>query len=128
MNLKVSPSNPELLIGDNGEVYIKSTGKRLNLIRDHGYSTRGPVVIFIQNKKHRNLSVARLVYEAHVKGSRLTTNDYFEHKDFDDNNVSASNLITISFKRNRKNPKKFNKNPDAEKYSTWMNGHEELYC
>jgi len=128
MNLKVSPSNPELLVGDSGEVYVRETGKRLNLIRDHGYSTNGPVVIYKTNRIHRNLSVSRLVYEAHVKGSKLTAMDYFEHKDADDNNVSASNLVTVSFRRNRKKPQKVNRLPEGEKYSTWMNGHSELYC
>jgi len=127
MNLKVSPSNPELLVSENGEVYVRETGKRLNLHRDHGYATKGPIVIFIQDRKHRQISVARLVYEAHVKGSKLTSNDYFEHKDMDDNNVSASNLVTISFRRNRKKPKVSSRGTESEKYSCWLNGNDEVY-
>jgi PDZ domain-containing secreted protein len=128
MNLRQSISHPELLIGEDGEVY--KNGQRLNQIQMHASSIKGPIIAYYHDGKCKHLSVARLVYEAHIKGAKIETSDYIDTLDGDEYNVKASNLT--SGPRYRKPAKKVKKESKEsrpkESYDCWMNGHGELYC
>lgn len=125
MTLRKSISHPELLVGSNGSIYHADTGQRINLIHDHGTTMRGHMIAYKHLGKIKQLSVLRLVFEAHIKKSKIQLNDYVEVIDGNDFNPDASNLTTGS--RYRKPAKKTKVNKDGEAYSTWM-GIDEVYC
>lgn len=118
-------THPELLVSEDGDVYMADTMKKLNLIRDHGYSTRGYIVVFKNNKKHKNISLLSLVYETHVKGSKISSNEFIKPIDGDEFNPKASNLISAPYREIRKKIKRDSLSDNS--YSTWMNGHDEVY-
>lgn len=123
MEIRRSISYPELMVSNLGDVYFYDTGKRINIIRDHGYSTRGFVVAYKYDGRFKNISVANLVYEAFIKRKKLTRNDYVEFKDSDEFNPRADNLESSMRTARVTKTKKSN---DGE-YSTWM-GIDEVYC
>lgn len=123
MIIRQSISHPELLVREDGAIFYN--GQRLNHIREHGESTKGPRVYYWIDGKVKQLSVIRLVYEAHIKKSLLTKGDYIDCIDGDENNTHASNLengCRKPVKRRKARPS------EKEPYSTWMNGESELYC
>jgi len=124
MNIRKSISHPELLVGSNGSIYHASTGERINLMHDHGTTMRGHMIAYRHNGKIKQLSVIRLVFEAHIKKAKIQTNDYVETIDGNDFNPDASNLTYGS--RYRK-PEKKKVTHNGEEYSTWM-GIDEVYC
>lgn len=124
MNLRQSISHPELLVGDDGTVY--KDGKRMNINVNHSMTIRGPTIAYWQDGKIKQLSVIRLVYEAHVKKAKITANDYVDCIDGDENNVHASNLSTGS--RYKKPVQRKDQRQNKESYDCWMNGVSELYC
>jgi hypothetical protein len=125
MTLRKSISHPELLVGSNGSIYLSTNGQRINLIQDHGTTMRGHMIAYRYNGKIKQLSVLRLVFEAHIKKAKIQTNDYVETIDGNDYNPDASNLTTGS--RYRKPAKKTKVDKNGEAYSTWM-GIDEVYC
>jgi hypothetical protein len=122
-----SYSHPELLVSEDGDVYLKDTMQRVSKVRDHGYSTRGYVLVYKYAKKHKNVSLLSLVFETHVKKAKITSNDFVECIDGDEYNPVASNLQSINGRKFRKKPNRVSKKSD-EGYSTWMNGESELFC
>jgi hypothetical protein len=127
MNLRQSLSFPELLVGSDGSVY--KNGQRLPLNYNHGTTIRGPVVTYLHNGKGKQVSVIRLVFEAHVKKAKIEPADYVEFIDGNELNVKADNLV--KGRRYSKLPvKKVKKEKQKreEEYSTWLNGHCEVYC
>lgn len=127
MNLRESISHPELLVGSDGSVFHATSGQRINLIRDHGRSIRGHMVAYRHNGKLKQISVIRLVFEAHIKKAKIQTNDYVETLDGDDYNPMANNLTSgQKFRKPEKRIKRLN--VTGEVYETWLNGHTELYC
>jgi len=125
MTLRKSISHPELLVGSDGSIYRSTTGERINLIRDHGTTMRGHMIAYRHIDKIKQLSVIRLVFEAHVKKAKIQTNDYVETIDGDDFNPAANNLTYGS--RYRKPAKKKKVTQTGEAYSCWMNGNDEVF-
>ena len=126
MNLIRSYSHPELLVGENGEIYRAENGERINLIMNHGLSTQGPVVCYRHNKKTKQLSVLNLVYECHVKKAKIDKGEYYDVIDDDYSNVKASNIqkVEYRFKKTKKAVKK-----DGEpSYNCYLNGNDEIFC
>lgn len=124
MNLKKSPVHPELLVSDSGAVYKADTGNRINVTQNHCYS-RGYVVAYKNNGRHKQLSVAKLVCETHIK--ILAQDEYIAFKDGNELNVNVSNIEIFKVEKSNRGRKPKRKESE-ETYSTWMNGHEELYC
>lgn len=125
MNLRQSISHPELLIGSDGTIYRASSGEKLNIIRDHGTTMRGFIVAYRHEGKIKQLSVLRLVYEAHVKKKPIESYDFIECLDGNDFNPSANNLTSGS--KYKKPVKEVKKTQQYESYSCWMNGNDEVY-
>lgn len=126
MNLKKSISHPELLVGSDGTIYHADSGQRINLIRDHGTSIRGHMIAYRHFGKLKQISVIRLVFEAHIKNAKIQPNDYIEPIDGDDYNPRMENLISAS--KYRKPIKRIKRvNLTSEVYETWM-GIDEVYC
>lgn len=123
MSLKRSISHPELMISENGDIFRMDTGQRLNIIKDHGTTMRGPMIAYREGDRIKQLSVIRLVFEAHVKKSKIQSSDYVETIDGNDYNVKASNL-TYGVRHRTKPLKKETK---SEPYSCWLNGNDEVY-
>jgi hypothetical protein len=126
MKIVRSISYPELSISDEGDVFDTQTGQRINLKKNHGLSVRGYVITYRIGQRYKTLSLVNLVYEAHVKRAKITASDYVEFLDGDEYNPKASNLTCFRASQSKK-AKPFKREP-GESYSTWMNGHEELYC
>ncbi len=115
-----SISHPELMVGENGYIYYKE--ERLNQINDHGLVTRGPMIAYWYDGKIKQLSIARLVYEAHVKQEKLLPNDYVNFLSDNENNVHADNLVMGTRRKVYKNTK------PREAHECWLNGSTELFC
>lgn len=130
MNLVQSISHPELLVSDCGAIY--KDGQRLNHIQGHSLSIRGPIVAYWLNGKCKQISIIRLVYEAHVKKSKIESNDYIHALDGDEFNVKASNLVAGSrYSKPVAKKKVVVTNVESkpkESWSCWQNGVDELYC
>ena len=127
MNLRRSISHPELMVSENGDVYRVDSGHRVNIIKDHGTTMRGPLVAYRDGDRIKQVSVIRLVFEAHVKKEKLEPNDYVETVDGDDYNVKADNLTYGSRYRTPKKKKKNTENKPKESYYCWMNGNDEVF-
>ena len=125
MTIRKSISHPELLVGSNGSIYYSTTGQRINLIQDHGTTMRGHMIAYRHLGKIKQLSVIRLVFEAHIKKAKIQTNDYVETIDGNDFNPDSSNLTYGS--RYRKPAKKKKTTQTGEAYSCWMNGNDEVF-
>lgn len=120
-----SYSHPELLVSETGRVFCFDTGQEIKPIRDHQLTTRGYVVQFkaySNTKRIKTVSLLNLVYETHVKGSRIATTDVVRPIDGNDFNPLASNLYGEDKRKGR--TKKEN---NEERYSTWLNGDDELF-
>lgn len=126
MTIRKSISHPELLVGSNGSIYYSTTGQRINLIQDHGTTMRGHMIAYRHLGKIKQLSVIRLVFEAHIKKAKIQTNDYVETIDGNDFNPDASNL-TYGSRYRKPVKKKKSISKTGEPYETWM-GIDEVYC
>jgi hypothetical protein len=118
-------SHPELLVDENGTVFLKDNMKKVSLVRDHGYSTRGYVLVYKYKGKHKNVSLLSVVFETQVKGSKITSSDFVEPKDGNEYNYHPSNLHSVGGRYSRRKPNRAGKTEDG--YSTWM-GIDEVYC
>lgn len=129
MNLVQSISYPELLVSENGDVYLKETGERVSVSSNHSSCRRGAVVSFRSNGKYKIISIANIVFEAHVKKSRISTSDFIEFIDGDEFNYKASNLRSVVGRNSRRKPIKREADETSPRpgYSTWMNGNDEVF-
>ncbi len=126
MNLVKSITNPELLVSEKGDVFNSKTGNRISLTMNHCYG-RGYVVAYWHEGKQKRLSVAKLVVETHIKKAPLEKNEYIEFIDDNESNVHKDNLRIFTLEKSNRG-RKTKRKESEETYSTWMNGHEELYC
>ena len=111
------------MVSNLGEVVLSQTGLKPTVLVSHGFGIRGPLISYKHDGKFKRLSLLNIVFEAHVKGRKISPSDSFEPIDGDDFNVRADNL-TKSSDRYRKTHKK----KDSDPYSCWANGIDELYC
>jgi hypothetical protein len=126
MNIRQSISHPELLVGSDGSIYYGESGQRINLIREHGTSIRGYMVAYRHLGKLKQVSVMRLVFEAHIKKDKVHLGDYVEVIDGDEYNPKVDNLMAgKKYSKPVKRSKKVI--TSGETYETWM-GIDELYC
>ena len=120
-----SPSYSDLMISKEGKVkYINDNGQLENaqIIYKHSYSINGPVIYYRTKKRVRSISLRAVLFEAWVKGSKISKND--SHEPIDDNydNLNLNNFMVK--KKNRHGAIQINRLPTE---STWMNGDAELY-
>lgn len=125
MELARSISYPKLLVSLSGKVFYFTSRKEIMPIRNHQLTTRGYVIQFHvdeTSKKVKTVSLLNLVYEAHVKGSRIASTDVVRTYDGNDFNPVATNLYAVDKRKGR------TKKPEpTDSYSSWMNGDDELF-
>ena len=118
-----SPSFPNLLISEDGDVFSAKTLKRLKVVKNHSYNLHGPIVTFSLRGKAKQLSLMNLVYETFVKKDKLSKNEVIWPIDDDFNRIIASNLAPADMAKFRK---KHVKDSDSG-YSCWLNGDSEIF-
>lgn len=119
-----SISHPELMVAEDGT--ITKDGKLININKGHSLAIRGPSVAYWYEGKIKQLSVLRLVYEAHIKKAKIMPNDYVDVIDGDEDNVHVNNLVHGS--RYRKGSKNVKRKKEPETYDCWLNGSTEIFC
>lgn len=118
--LRRSISYPEVLVSSDGEFFSDLTGQKLDVVENHNYNIRGPVVNLGTAKKARMVAAMRMVYEAHIKKERVSRVEFIEAIDGNDNNIKASNL--------RKFVKGISDKKEKSDYDgSWMNGIDGVY-
>jgi hypothetical protein len=122
--IRKSKQHPELLVSNTGNIYRAETGQRINISQNHCYA-RGSVIAYKNNGRHKTLSVAKLVCETFIK--ELDRDEYISFKDGNETNITVDNIEIFKVQKSNRGRKPKRKESD-ETYSTWMNGHEELYC
>ena len=122
-NLRRSISNPDLMVSQCGIVFEADSGVKVPVLINHPTSIRGPIATYKSDGKYRTVSIQRMVYEAHVKRSRLPNSEQVEALDGDDMNVNAANLVRSGKRLTQTNKKR----EDDTGYSSWM-GSDEIFC
>ena len=120
-----SPSYPELMIAKNGQCkYVSDDGtiQPAQIIYKHSYSVNGPVVYYRTIKRTKSLSLRSILFEAWVKGSKISKDDSHEPIDGNHDNLDLDNFMVK--KKYKHRDIQIIKDPYE---STWMNGDAELY-
>ncbi len=125
IEFRKSPSYPELMIAKDGRCkYVSDDGtiQPAQIIYKHSYSVNGPVIYYRTQKRTRSLSLRSILFEAWVKGSKISKNDSYEPIDGNHDNLDLDNFM--GKKRNKHGGIQITRDPYE---SPWMNGDAELY-
>jgi len=118
------PSYPFLEVSTEGRVRFRESKNFLNIHHNHSSSVTGPAVYIRQNNSTTIVSLARILYEAYIKESKMHRLETVFFKDMDETNISIQNLELADSRR--KKPKRFSDLRPPLEFDNWL--QDSIYC